>query len=153
MNTRLIIFVCTGNICRSPMAEYLFRRHLTSQPGWKVASAGVFAVNGMPASIHAVKALAEMGIDLHTHRSQALTRDLIDSASLIVVMTASHKNQVCSFFPDAKDKVHVLKSFGDDSGDVEDPIGASLEIYKRIRDEITTALWSLDKYIENLKKT
>ncbi|MBC8453676.1 low molecular weight protein arginine phosphatase [PVC group bacterium] len=153
MNKRLILFVCTGNICRSPMAEYLFRTHLTSRPGWRVASAGVSAVNGIPASIHAIKALAEMGIDLRGHRSQALNRDLIDSASLVVVMTASHKNQVCTVFPDAKDKVHVLKSFADDYRDVEDPIGASLEIYKRIRDEIATALWSLDRYIETLNNT
>jgi len=110
----------------------------------------VAAVNGAPASAHAVQALTEMAIDLRRHRARPLTRELVDSAFLIVVMTASHRDQVCASFPDAADRVHLLKSFGSLSDDVLDPIGMSFEIYKHVRDEIAVALWELDRYIASL---
>jgi protein-tyrosine-phosphatase len=78
MPEKLVLFVCTGNICRSPMAEYMFRRHLESQPGWKSRSAGVMAGYGAPASRYAVKAAREIAIDMREHRSQPVTRELVD---------------------------------------------------------------------------
>jgi L-threonylcarbamoyladenylate synthase len=136
------VFVCSGNICRSPMAEYLMRRWLGRDSGWAVSSAGTSAVDGMSASVEAVRALAELKIDLRPHRSRQLTGEIVDAASLIVVMTAAHRTAVLERFPGARDKAFALKSFGGRSGDVdvEDPIGAPLEGYRKTRDEINAAL-------------
>lgn len=150
MDKKLILFVCTGNICRSPMAEYLFRAHLTSRPDWKVASAGVATVNGAPPSRFATEAVAEMGIDLRFHKSRMITGGLMDDTTLVVVMTEGHREQVCAAFPDAEDRVHLLKSFTSSPGDILDPIGLSFDVYRSVRDEIAEALWDLDRHIAKL---
>ena len=147
---RLIVFVCTGNICRSPMAEYLMRRRLGDPTVWSVASAGVFAMDGAPASAEAVQALSDLDIDASGHRSQVLTDVLIESATLLAVMTASHKQQVLSYFPDAEGKVFLLTEFGVGGApqDVSDPIGQSLNVYRYTRDQIDSALSDLILYMK-----
>ena len=110
--TKLIVFVCTGNICRSPIAEYLMRYRLGDRTQWCVASAGVFASDGAPASQGAVQALADLNIDASQHRSQMLTNELVEGATLLVVMTDNHKRQVLSYFPNAENKVFRLTEFG-----------------------------------------
>ncbi len=146
MPAKMILFVCTGNQCRSPMAEYLFRAHFGRQSGWTSASAGVMAGDGIPASKNAVKALAELGIDLRAHRSRALTRDLVDAAFRVVVMTEFHRLLVTERFPESAGKVFLLKEFDPsaDGEDIDDPVGLSLDVYRHVRDEIATALWGLD---------
>jgi protein-tyrosine-phosphatase len=153
MNDKNILFVCTGNQCRSPMAEYLFREHFGRQNGWKTASAGLMAGQGIPASSHAVKALAELGIDLKPHRSRPLSRELVDAAFRVVVMTEFHRLQVTDRFPDAAAKVFLLKEFDPaaDGEDIDDPVGLSLDVYRHIRDEIATALWGLDAHLARLQ--
>jgi len=134
----LVLFVCSGNICRSPMAEYLLRRWLGADSGWRVASAGVSAFDGLRASREAIEVLQEKGIDLTPHHSRSLTREVVDAASVIVVMTAQHRSTVLTRFPEAAGKVFLLKSFGASSReeDVEDPIGASADTYRHVRDEL-----------------
>ena len=150
MIEKLLVFVCTGNICRSPMAEYMFRDHIQdTHPDWRVCSAGTLGLNRQPASRFAVKALKEISIDLKPHRSQPVTRELVDRARLIVVMTSGHRDELVERYPEAADKIRLLKSFdpASDGGDVMDPIGLSLDVYRYIRDEISNALWGLGGYL------
>jgi protein-tyrosine-phosphatase len=151
MKNKKIIFVCTGNICRSPMAEYLLRDALGADSDWEVSSAGTFAGNGMAASRAAVDVLAELGIDGSKHRSSFLDRELVDASTVIVVMTSGHKQHISLMFPDVEEKVFLLKSFSKEKGDVRDPIGASTDVYRYIRDEILEAVPELVTFLENLK--
>ena len=94
-----ILFVCTGNVCRSPMAEYILRHRLGGKSGVTVESAGVIAPQGMPASAEAADVLEEWRIDISQHRSRMLTRELVEAATLILVMTEQHRKDVLSAFP------------------------------------------------------
>jgi len=146
-----IVFVCTGNICRSPMAEYMLRDLLGDESDWQVGSAGVIAGRGMGASKVAVDAMKEIDIDLCPHRSRPLLQDLVDDAELIVVMTASHRDQLRTLFPEDSDKVYLLKSFVEGKGDdVEDPIGLNIDAYRAVRVQIEQALPGLMEFMKQI---
>ena len=135
------------------MAEYLLRDRLGRDSGWDVESAGLSTCNGMPASGAAIIALRELNIDMKAHLSRPVSRELVDSASLIVVMTASHLTQLRAMYPLVVEKSFLLKSFTPNGrgGDVEDPIGASVEVYCGIRDEIEEALPELISFVKSLE--
>jgi len=124
------------------MAEHLFRARLGEERGWKAVSAGTSAVSGWPASEEAVYALREKGIDARRHRSQPLTRDLIAKSDLIIAMTARHREEVVRLCPDAAERTRLLTSFGLSArqGDIPDPIGQSLDVYRHTRDVLDSAL-------------
>ena len=149
---RQLLFVCTGNLCRSPMAEYLLRHHLGPQTDWQIHSAGLAAGNGQAASAEAVEVLGERNIDLTPHRSRSLTHDMVDAAGLIVVMTRAQALDIKRRFPEAVNRVRLLASFKSDSRgeDINDPIGGDLETYRRIRDEIDEALLDLILHLKKL---
>jgi glycine hydroxymethyltransferase len=142
---RQILFVCTGNVCRSPMAEYLFRRRIGESTGWVVGSAGTLAYTGARASLPAIEALAEWDIDLSPHRSRELTPALVAAADLIVVMTEAHRQELGRRFSSAAGRTHRLTAFGAGGpvSDIPDPIGQSLEVYRHTRDRIDSALSDL----------
>ena len=144
-----LIFVCTGNTCRSPMAERLLRDRLPEDCGWEISSAGVCAANGWPASENTVEVLREKGIDGSGLTSQTLTPNLIEEADLLITMTKGHRQAVLAAVPESDGKVFLLKSFGvaKCATDIYDPVGEALEVYRRVRDEIDAALPDLILYI------
>ena len=136
MSTFRIMFVCTGNTCRSPMAESGLRKLLEKDnvTDIEVHSSGTAAANGFPATEYAIEAAHLWDADLTDHRSQTLTRELINEADLILVMTPSHGYDVVNMVPDAENKTFLLKNYPDSSlkGEgVDDPIGGSLDMYNQ----------------------
>jgi protein-tyrosine-phosphatase len=133
------------------MAEIMLAARLGPDSRWQVASAGLAAGIGLPATEQAVAVLAECGLDATTHRSQPVTQGQVDEAAVIVVMTAAHRQQLLECFPNAREKTFLLGSFSVDDGDIEDPIGASVDVYRRIRDRIGSALPGLIEFLECLE--
>lgn len=141
-----ILFVCTGNTCRSPMAEGLFRSLLSERlncredelpsRGFQVGSAGVAALPGAPASPNALEVLDQAGIDLTGHTSQPVTEQLVAWADLVLTMTSRHLSAVVGAFPDSSNKVQLLCP----EGDVADPFGGSLRDYQECGEQIRQCL-------------
>jgi protein-tyrosine phosphatase len=130
----VILFVCTGNTCRSPMAEAALRVLLEKErpDKFEVISAGTGAAIGFPATMYATEAVRVWNGDLSHHKSQQLSRSLVDRAHLILAMTAEHLREILKWAPGAKDRAYLFKNFPDTSprGEaVEDPIGQSLDRY------------------------
>ena len=128
-----VLFVCTGNICRSPIAEGLFRRLLGNRKDIAVVSAGVHAVSGQPPSLYAVEVCAEAGADISNLRSQPLTAALVDRATHIFAMTGAHLETIQTLFPQGAEKSFLLREFEEPGTtvwrDLPDPIGLGREVY------------------------
>jgi len=149
---KTILFVCTGNVCRSPMAEGIFRQAIRGRGNYRVLSAGLGALEGQPPSSYAVQAVKELGIDISDRRSRALTPDLVQQADYIFGMTHSHIDTVMLLYPQAAEKTFLLREFDETldlfEKDISDPIGGSYEVYLNCRDQIEQGIASLLRFIE-----
>ncbi|MCA9173670.1 MAG: threonylcarbamoyl-AMP synthase [Planctomycetales bacterium] len=147
LSSFMVVLVCTGNTCRSPMAAGLMReqlaQRLTCQPseleqrGVMVMSAGIAAMNGARASIEAVTTMSKLNIDISDHESQPLTERVVRFADLILTMTRGHRDAICAQWPEAAERVHLLCH---DGRDVSDPIGGPESVYQQCATQIEAQL-------------
>src|SRR5882672_7565621 len=148
---KTILFVCTGNVCRSPMAEGILRHALQGRSDYRVMSAGLGAMEGQPPSAYAVQAVKELGIDISGQRSRMLTPDLVQQADYIFGMTHSHIDTVMLLYPQVAEKTFLLREFDETldafEKDISDPIGGSYEVYTECRDQIEQGIASLLRFL------
>lgn len=150
LTSEIYMFVCTGNTCRSPMAEGLFRKMLSdklgcqedelSDHGFIVCSAGLAAAMGAPPSPEGVSLLAEQGVDIQAHESQPLTERLLEQVDYLYTMTQGHRAAILAERPDLEESVKLLSPEGKD---VSDPIGGGFQCYSDCKDEI-------EKYLQEI---
>lgn len=140
-----IVFVCTGNTCRSPMAQGLFHKILTDldMPAhhFQVSSAGLHALKNQPVSAEAVAAMQDYKIDISQHRTAPLEKLQVEEADLLLTMTHWQADYIKEFFPSKKDRTFSLSEYvGYDNMNIEDPYGAELITYKKCAADLNRLL-------------
>ena len=151
-NSKMVLFVCTGNSCRSVMAERMMRKMLDDKGRRDVetVSAGTMSMGGMEASAPAQAVLRSEGADASEHRSQAVTKEMLTRADMVVVMEKKHEGYILTMAPQVKNRLFLLKEFAkinDDSLDLADPIGRDFEFYQSTFAVIKEALRKITEIV------
>lgn len=148
-NVRKILFVCTGNTCRSPMAAALFNavkppKDRRPAVTWHAESAGLAALAGAPPTAEAVEVLRELGLDHTDHRARSIDPALLAAADLVVTMTEAQRDHLRRLAPDAAEHIRSLAEASGLPGDVDDPFGGDVDRYRETRKQLSSriiALW------------
>jgi protein-tyrosine-phosphatase len=138
-----ILFVCTANICRSPMAGALFRLIVDEKgvgENWQIETAGTWGREGMAASEGAQAVMLRSGIDLGSHRSRIIDRGIIEKADLVLTMERGHKEALQVEYPDLAGRIYLLSEMAGESAEISDPIGGPLSGYEDTAQEIERIL-------------
>lgn len=130
-----ILVVCTGNTCRSPMAEGLLKKYLDCEN--KIESAGIFAIKGSFPSEYASTVIKDIGIDIYNYKSKPISKNLIRNCDIILTMTKEHKDQLLEIANDLNKEIYTIKEFAfEKEEDILDPCGEDLGTYRRTLQEI-----------------
>lgn len=137
-----IVFVCTGNTCRSPVAEVVLRERLVAIGfhDWSVKSMGIRAIGGQPAAPHSLSLMAERGIDLSEHRSRAFDLDLVESSTLVLCMEQAQVDWIYHAYPHQRGNIFTLSDMSYRQYDVPDPYGEALDAYRKMVSDVATLI-------------
>ncbi len=150
-----VLLVCTGNTCRTPMAEGILRKKLHEQGAQLVTvkSAGTGAIEGMPASFIGVSVARMHDVNIMSHRSQPVNRKLMDRSDLVLVMAEDHLAYLLENFPQHQDKIHLLRNYGREDPledpNIFDPIGSEAEVYELVFQDLEEEITRIVPFIIN----
>ena len=134
-----LLFICTANICRSPVAEGYFRHKIkeTGRLDWTTGSAGTWAERVRGASRHGVDILAEKGIDISQHKSRMIDARILGEADLVLTMVSGHAEALRAEFPGQSDKIFLLSEMAGPAYDISDPYGGPRDEYELMVRDVT----------------